>query len=79
MTVYRKRWLNQRPAKLVLGDQTGGARSWSGAPGGRGQFSLVGAYGSVMLAGADVDVVDMVDISLRRRSISSLTVDAMRA
>ena len=58
------------------GRPDGGPRSWSAAPGEGAQFASVGAFGSVMLAGADVDVVD---VGPRRRSISSLTVDAMRA
>ena len=63
------------------GRPDGGPRSWSAAPGGGAQFASVGASCSVMLAGADVDVVDVdvVDVGPRRRSISSITVDAMRA
>ena len=68
-------------SKAGPGRPDGGPRSWSAAPGGGAQFASVNVSGSVMLAGADVDVVDVdgVDVGPRRRSISSLTVDAMRA
>ena len=58
-----------------------GPRSWSTAPGGVAQFPSVGASGSVMPAGADVDVldVDVVDVGPRRWSLSSLMANAMRA